>query len=478
MNTAWHAAHREFRRLSRLLSLRWHGQAIDAPDWLRPQLVSALRLDADARHIEVALKEGIGAAVLPRDWSGLPLRPVRAPMLTAQNVPRMTLSRTREDGTATALVRDRLNGQRCYLMTCGHVVAPDAATRYGDQVRVVLSAVTDLVGHLREWQPAVGPGNLPSTMDAALVELDEGALAVLSSVSTAWLPRGVADDVTPGRSVALQRVGGGALAGVIAGSWSGEVGAGGADYPDYFLEDAVGYRSDSPTHGGDSGAALWSEGDALLGMHIGAIDGGQPGANAVMTRVRPALDWFCVKPFTRNDPATLTPADWPPSPKLPDPRGPASAAAAAPAGPPLAPDGAGTTHEMVVLAKTLWGEARGEGIAGMEAVAAVILNRARTGYRHCRSIEAVCVDPKQFSCWNADDPNLPQLNSIDQRPDDAFRSALGVAARAANGQLQDPTSRSRHYVATTLPASARPKWLRGKVPVVTIGRHEFYNDIL
>jgi hypothetical protein len=305
------------------------------------------------------------------------------------------------------------------------------------------------------------------------VELDEGALTVLTSTSTDWLPRGLDDDITPGRTVALRRAGGSSLAGALAGAWSGAVGGLDADYPTYFLEDAVGYRTDSATVGGDSGAALWSEGDALLGMHIGAINDAMPGANAVMTRVRPALDWFCVKPFTRSDPATLGQDDWPLLPA----RGNASAPSMADSTLNAPLPTSGQARQLTVLAKTLWGEARGEGVKGMEAVAAVVLNRLRTGYRNRHAVDEVCLDPKQFSCWNSDDPNLPQLNRIDQAPDADYRSAMAIATNAMNGLLTDPTFGARHYVATTLPLRLRPRWLLDKSPVVVIGRHEFYNNI-
>ncbi len=439
-------------------------------DWLRPEVVKSLQLRSDG-VLDINLHDAHGGHVLPGDWTGLRLRAVRAPMLTAQAAPpRMTLTRTSEDGTATALVRDRLNRQRCYLMTCGHVVAPDEATRFGDSVRVILSPVSDTVGALREWQPAVGPGNQPSTMDAALVELDEGALALLSSQPSDWLPRGLSSDASAGRSVSLRRVGG-PVNGRLVGPWSGTVAGPASGFPDYYLQDAIGYSTTVATVGGDSGAALWSEGDELLGMHIGAINGSVNAANAVMTRVAPALDWYCVKPFTRNDPATLGPDEWPPLPERQ-----AQIAARVAAAQELPPDG--RRREQTVLAKTLWGEARGEGQTGMEAVAAVILNRFRTSYRGRSSVEAVCLDPKQFSCWNENDVNLPLIQRIDKVPDPDFRSAMSVAGRALDGELGDPTFGSRHYVATTLPPRLIPDWLRGRTPIVVIGRHAFYNDIL
>ena len=67
--------------------------------------------------------------------------------------------------------------------------------------------------------------------------------------------------------------------------------------------------------------------------------------------------------------------------------------------------------EVDVLARTIWGEARGEGKEGMEAVASVILNRTEIakrldGYWWGNTIIQVCQKPYQFSCWNKLDPNF------------------------------------------------------------------------
>ena len=50
-----------------------------------------------------------------------------------------------------------------------------------------------------------------------------------------------------------------------------------------------------------------------------------------------------------------------------------------------------------IIADTLYMEARGEGELGMRAVATVIYNRAKGDVN---KLEAVCLAPKQFSCWN------------------------------------------------------------------------------
>lgn len=124
------------------------------------------------------------------------------------------------------------------------------------------------------------------------------------------------------------------------------------------------------------------------------------------------------------------------------------------------------------LARTIWGEARGEGRKGMEAVAAVILNRVAKPCWWGRTIETVCTKPWQFSCWNANDPNLAKLLSVTER-DPQFKVALEIATLAEAGELPDPTNGATHYHTKAV----SPKWAEGKQPCAVIGNHLFYKDI-
>lgn len=130
-----------------------------------------------------------------------------------------------------------------------------------------------------------------------------------------------------------------------------------------------------------------------------------------------------------------------------------------------------------VLARTLWGEARGEGTQGMLAVANVILNRVKVaenkgGFWWGNNVIQVCQKPYQFSCWNRSDPNFRKLSSVDER-DLYFSTALRLARRAVIGCIDDITDRATHYHATTI----TPYWAKGRTPLKTIGRHKFYRLI-
>ena len=133
--------------------------------------------------------------------------------------------------------------------------------------------------------------------------------------------------------------------------------------------------------------------------------------------------------------------------------------------------------EVDVLARTLWGEARGEGSIGMQAVACVVLNRVAVsrrfgGYWWGNDIIQVCHKPFQFSCWNKEDPNYRQVASVTAE-DIHFATAQRVARRAILGFLSDPTYGATHYHARGI----MPKWAAGQKPATVIGQHIFYNLI-
>lgn len=133
-------------------------------------------------------------------------------------------------------------------------------------------------------------------------------------------------------------------------------------------------------------------------------------------------------------------------------------------------------QEVDTLARTLWGEARGEGAKGMRAVAHVIRNRvalarAKGGSWWGRDIISVCRKPYQFSCWNGDDVNRDRLMKAGEN-DPVFRLACAVAVRAVRSlDVFDITYGATHYHRYDI----APKWAKGRVPTVRIGAHVFYD---
>lgn len=123
-----------------------------------------------------------------------------------------------------------------------------------------------------------------------------------------------------------------------------------------------------------------------------------------------------------------------------------------------------------ILARTMFGEARGEGVRGMQAVANVVCNRAAHPRWWGTSIVAVCLHPWQFSTWDGGDPNRRAIEVVTET-DPQFVDALALAREAVAGRLVDITCGADSYYAAGAP---EPAWAEGKTPCAVIGRHRFY----
>jgi hypothetical protein len=138
--------------------------------------------------------------------------------------------------------------------------------------------------------------------------------------------------------------------------------------------------------------------------------------------------------------------------------------------------------DLDIMARTIYGEARGEGLEGMEAVACVIMNRYRakkwfTGYYYDNgvkvpSIAMTCLKKSQFSCWNPNDPNLQKIKKV-SCDDEIFKECLFVAKRAIDGELDDFTNGAFFYHTKQI----KPQWAKNKSPCYAVKNHLFYNDI-
>ena len=143
----------------------------------------------------------------------------------------------------------------------------------------------------------------------------------------------------------------------------------------------------------------------------------------------------------------------------------------------------------VLIALTVYGEARGQSRLGKAAVAWTILHRAANPRWWGRDPAGCCLAPWQYSCWNKEDPNRARLLSFLQggdtgaaaltegaEADAALRECLEIVERVCAGDIPDPTRGATHYFNPKAVASP-PRWSAGRRPAATIGAHLFYAGV-
>lgn len=124
------------------------------------------------------------------------------------------------------------------------------------------------------------------------------------------------------------------------------------------------------------------------------------------------------------------------------------------------------------MARTAWGEARGEGINGMQAVINVIMNRVKAGSWYGATPKDVVLKKSQFSVWNKNDPNYTKMLAVTEDDKD-FVQAVNLATLAWKHNLPDITNGATNYLALKS-LSKIPSWVASMEEVAVIGNHTFY----
>lgn len=126
-------------------------------------------------------------------------------------------------------------------------------------------------------------------------------------------------------------------------------------------------------------------------------------------------------------------------------------------------------YQKDILVRTILGEARGEGLDGMEAVAQVIRNRTNSG-RFPSDPAAVALQPSQFSVWNT---GAGGGKTDYNKNSDLYRKAEQAVERVFSGQVPDRTNGALFYHTP----SVSPNWAGevNKYGTTQLGNHIFYN---
>ena len=136
--------------------------------------------------------------------------------------------------------------------------------------------------------------------------------------------------------------------------------------------------------------------------------------------------------------------------------------------------GQGLTKEQDTLAQTLLGEARGEGKAGLYAIACIVKRRMELK-SYPNTAMTVCLEPSQFDYWTQrkrvkwDDQNRANVRRLMKGNTELVRYAKMLAININRVDL-NYTKNADHYC--TL--DTHNYWTKGNKPVAIIGQHKFF----
>ena len=135
-------------------------------------------------------------------------------------------------------------------------------------------------------------------------------------------------------------------------------------------------------------------------------------------------------------------------------------------------DEALTRNERIV-ALTILGEARGEGVNGMYAVGCVIEKRMQESTVNHTPAE-VCLQPSQFSIWNAGKGKVKKESQLyylwQSKSKDYARQLARVVCDKDKNLQHSVVGHANHYHTLSTKAS----WSRGAKPVAKVGNHLFF----
>lgn len=133
-----------------------------------------------------------------------------------------------------------------------------------------------------------------------------------------------------------------------------------------------------------------------------------------------------------------------------------------------------------IMARTIYGEARGEGFHGMLSVAFVIRNRlfeALSGKKPYfgNTVSKVCLTPYQFSCWQKTDVNFKVISDerLSEFNNPEFATAVSISRFVLDFEVADITHGATHYHSKFV----KPYWASELKPCFVSGNHLFYNNV-
>lgn len=136
-------------------------------------------------------------------------------------------------------------------------------------------------------------------------------------------------------------------------------------------------------------------------------------------------------------------------------------------------------NDILLMAKTIVGEGRGEPFEGKLSIAHVIMNRLHYEGWFGSTIPQVISKPSQFSCWNKSDTNRKIASNPEKYIEPSVWEECKVAARLVyDNKVKDNTNGATHYMTEirfmNISRGYSEHWVFNMTPVAVIGEHIFF----
>lgn len=138
-----------------------------------------------------------------------------------------------------------------------------------------------------------------------------------------------------------------------------------------------------------------------------------------------------------------------------------------------------TLSTQQIFALTMLGEFESGGVAGMQDIGAVVMNRVVANQWWGKGVRQVCLWPWQFSCWNAG-PDRDRIIDIAKNPNSNpnYSIALRLAENATDAPADIVNGATHYFNHLSLPVADWPKWyvdLPDQSPCFIHDPHWFFN---
>ena len=128
----------------------------------------------------------------------------------------------------------------------------------------------------------------------------------------------------------------------------------------------------------------------------------------------------------------------------------------------------------ILMARLIWGEARGESVRGKLAVALTVIHRVAKPSWWGSTIREVILKPVQYSCFNENNINYkPMLDPVIHSSARLWQDCVECAILVIKGEVNDLIGGSTHYHAV----GTTPSWAIDRQPFIRIGKHVFYPGV-